>query len=180
MKNHLKATLTVAAIMSLGLGTLVLDSTTRNVHAEETEVNVNVPVTLAITSHTPTVNIDASNPNQFYTGTASIVSTTNNPTGYTLTMADKDTNTDLVNPDYDSSTTPASFAGTIGSITSPITVDGTGSNFTVNKWGYAKESATTTFLPIPASTAAEEVKKTDAPAETSTATVTFGTKVTKT
>ena len=173
LRNQGKVLATLCLSSALVFGGLMLGAAAPSAHAEETEVNVNVPTTLAITSHTANVVIDADNYNQFYTDSATITSTTNNPTGYTLTMADKDTNTSLVNDDYDGQ----DFLHAIDSITSSITVDGTGSNFTVNKWGYAKDSATTTFLPIPASTAAEEIKVTDGPAENSTTTVTFGTKV---
>ena len=159
--------------------TLGADLGMNNAHAEgsttTTNLSLDVPLVLAITSNTSKVTIGTENLDTFYTGTASVSATTNNQTGYTLTMANNDTNTSLVNDDYDS-TTAGQYAGTIDSIASNITVDSTGSNFTVNKWGYAIDSAPSVFKPIPTSTAAEEVKKTTE-AGSGSATVTFGTKV---
>ena len=163
----------IASLLVVGAGIFVATPSFGSDAHAETEgpvaVSVNVPLTLAIKDITSSVDIAADNVGEFYTGTTTVKVVTNNATGYTLSMEDDDNDTALKNADY---------AGTqIDSITSNVTIDATGSNFGVNKWGYSTDAAE--FKPIPVSGSAAQIEKTNAPTDETASTVTFGTKVNK-
>ena len=97
-----------------------------------------------------------------------VIVNTSNPTGYTLTIADKDTDTAMHN-------TVTTITDTISSLAATAT----DTTFPANTWGYSIDSIASTqnFSPIPLSTAADTIKTTDAAATEDITPVTFGVNV---
>ena len=107
----------VLAIFSAGQITFAVDSSS--------EINVNIPARLSITSSKSTISLNPSNPNSFYADFTSLTVNTNNATGYTLTMSDADNDTSLKH-----SNSAAYQIPTVSSDTNK-------SEFLANKWGYS-------------------------------------------
>ena len=107
----------VLAIFSVGQIAFAVDSSS--------EINVNIPARLSITSSKSTISLNPSNPNSFYADFTSLTVNTNNATGYTLTMSDADNDTSLKH-----SNSAAYQIPTVSSDTNK-------SEFLANKWGYS-------------------------------------------
>ena len=99
----------------------------------------------------------------------SVLVSTSNETGYTLTMANNDTDTSLHHVDTNITTAIPSISTSVDE-----------SNFPVNSWAYSLgdiTSSTQQFSPIPLPTSAATIKTTANPSTEDTTNVTFATKV---
>ena len=146
----------VGFLMVCGLGT--------NVMADNmaTQVNVEVPSRLSITSSKSEINLNATPTptGKFVWDYTKLTVGTNNETGYTLTMSDKDSDTNLkhVNPGV-TATIPT------------LSGDKTKADFEMNKWGYTLLGAatevqdSTNFSPVPVNTAAVTIGQSTGPVE---------------
>ena len=132
--------------------------------AANSEINVEIdPVmSLAITDNTGTNNIDTmsmevtpSVSGTFVSSSALVKASTNNETGYTLTMSNNDDNTNLVS---------STASTTIPSITTNSTNT---SDIELNKWGYSFGTTTlsSSFNPIPALSSPQTLASTTTPAD---------------
>ncbi|MBQ3310135.1 hypothetical protein IJG73_01695, partial [Candidatus Saccharibacteria bacterium] len=139
---------------------------------KDLQVNVNVSPILDLRTEksgsTITELVLSATPNSsgtFVKDNLDVIVNTSNPTGYTLTFANKDTDTALHH------TAPTST----DAITS-LTATATDTTFPLNTWGYSTGdiASTQSFSPIPISTAPVVLKATAAPASDDTTTVTFG------
>ena len=147
-----------------GVGFLMLCGLGMNVMAEsaEMQVEVEVPSRISITSSKSEINLNVTPTptGKFVWDYTTLTVGTNNETGYTLTMSDKDGDTNLkhVNP---------SVAATIPTLGG----DKTKADFEMNKWGYTLLGAatevqdSTNFSPVPVNTAAVTIGQSTGPVE---------------
>ena len=147
-----------------GVGFLMLCGLGMNVMAEsaEMQVEVEVPSRISITSSKSEINLNATPTptGKFVWDYTTLTVGTNNETGYTLTMSDKDGDTNLkhVNP---------SVTATIPTLSG----DKIKADFEMNKWGYTLLRAatevqdSTNFSPVPVNTAAVTIGQSTGPVE---------------
>ncbi|MBQ3309945.1 InlB B-repeat-containing protein [Candidatus Saccharibacteria bacterium] len=121
-----------------------------------------------------TLSVDPVASGKFIKDDLSVLVSTSNDTGYTLTMSDNDTDTAMHHLD-------ASITATIPS----ISTNATEASFPMNSWGYSLEpkvisgsdNTTQTFSSIPQATSPAAVKTTTAPTTEDATSVTFAAKV---
>ena len=132
-----------------------------DVFAENLDYNVSIQPSLAVTIPSNTVSLNL-NPftTPFNTASLPVTVSTNNPTGFNLTMSSTDTNLTLRSG---SETIPTLATNTDGY---------SESDFTTNAWGY-KLSTATNYSPFALS---NQLLVTDAPTNATTSTVTFAAK----
>ena len=106
-------------------------------------------------------------PNNFVSGVINATASTNSQYGYTLTLEDVDTNTNLVHTNENIEAT----------VTSNFSGSKTSSEMEANTWGFSLDA--TNFSKIPANGSAVTIKSTNVPmtAASETTPVTFGAKV---
>ncbi|MBQ3310211.1 hypothetical protein IJG73_02115 [Candidatus Saccharibacteria bacterium] len=116
-----------------------------------------------------TLNVDPTASGRFIKDDLSVVVSTSNDTGYTLTFANNDTDNSMHHAD-------SSITTTIPSITTATDE----ANFPVNSWGYSLGDITSSaqqFSSIPLSTATTTIKTTTTPIAEDSTNVTFAAKV---
>ncbi|MBQ8156259.1 hypothetical protein IJ101_00520 [Candidatus Saccharibacteria bacterium] len=154
-RNKAKYIILISGIIAFGtIGS-------RAVHAESLDYNVSIQPSLAVTIPSNTVSLNL-NPftTPFNTASLPVTVSTNNPTGFSLTMSSTDTNLTLRSG---SETIPTLATNTDGY---------SESDFTTNAWGY-KLSTATNYSPFALS---NQLLVTDAPTNAITSTVTFAAK----
>ena len=145
----------------------------------QNSIGVKIATRLSITNSKPTVNINySSTQNSLHTEFTSINVSTNNKTGYTLTMSDQDENTDLAN------IKPGSTAKIPSVNTAINTTPPEHSNFPSVGWGFSTNASTTDplnnpidFSPIPKLSTPSNIRQTSGPTNNDQTNVTFGVKV---
>ena len=136
-------------------------------HANSTNIILDVGTTLSLTlsSNSISASILPTASGAFSSTSFTATASTNNSTGYKLTLASKDTDTNLVHTVTSTATIPTLSSNT------------TKTNFPNNQWGLSLDD--TNYLPTPASDGtAITVKETTAPIANDTSTVYAGAKVT--
>jgi len=136
-------------------------------HANSTNIILDVGTTLSLTLSSNSINASVlpTASGAFSSTSFTATASTNNSTGYKLTLASKDTDTNLVHTVTSTATIPTLSSNT------------TKTNFPNNQWGLSLDD--TNYLPTPASDGtAITVKATTAPIANDTSTVYAGTKVT--
>ena len=154
-RDKAKCIILISGIITFG----AIDSMA--VHAESLDYNVSIQPSLAVTIPSNTISLNL-NPftSPFNTASLPVTVSTNNPTGFSLTMSSTDTNLTLRSG---SETIPTLAANTDGY---------SESDFTTNAWGY-KLSTATNYSPFALS---NQLLVTDAPTNATTSTVTFAAK----
>ena len=157
---------------SIGFGSEVLS----DVSAADADLNVEINPVISIRVVKNNADIDTLaldvNPiaaGRFVKDDLSILVSTSNETGYTLTMSDNDNDSSMRHTDN-------SVTAAIASVSST----GDESNFPVNSWGYSLSdisSATQQFSAIPILTSAATIKTTSDPVTEDQTNVTFAAKV---
>ena len=145
----------------------------------DVSVNINPVLSMRITKNNTDITeldlaIDPLPAGRFTKDDLTVLISTSNETGYTLTFSDKDTDTAMHHTD-------TAITATIPS----ITTNATEANFPTNSWGYSLEPKTIsgsdntaqTFSTIPANTATATIKTTSAPTNEDATDVTFAAKI---
>ena len=129
---------------------------------------------ISLSNSSPNLTTTLDEKNKVYSLSTNLSVSTNNYTGYTLSMTDP-AGTDLEDADVET-TIPSIESATT------LTTANLDATFPANRWAFTtdllinSDQGTTTYKPLPAETATE-LKVTDEPANASTTTVTFSTKI---
>lgn len=118
------------------LGVLIIGTTSSAVSPPNSVLNFKVAPKLALSNSKSIITINAENPDQFYSDFTTLSVSTNNPTGYTMTMSDSDNITSLKNTNLTA----------IPSITQNISK----TIFPTGAWGFSLDD--NNYQPVPAST----------------------------
>lgn len=118
------------------LSVLIIGTTSSAVSPPNSVLNFKVAPKLALSNSKSIITINAENPDQFYSDFTTLSVSTNDPTGYTMTMSDSDNITSLKNTNLTA----------IPSITQNISK----TNFPTGAWGFSLDD--NNYQPVPAST----------------------------
>jgi uncharacterized protein (TIGR02145 family) len=130
------------------------------------DINLTVGEVMNLTLDTNSLNLSTA-PNNFVSGVINATASTNSQYGYTLTLEDVDSNTNLVHTNENiEATVSSSFSGSK-----------TSSEMEANTWGFSLNE--TDFYKVPANGSPVALKRTTTPMATASETtpVTFGAKV---
>lgn len=168
LKTRISALVAVGAVAGLALvplGTTVSAATT---DTEDATVSVLVGSTITIDTVTPTANIVNAVPDSGTPGSVAqtVTVSTNNSTGYTLTLS-------MVSSDANN----GNLVGT-GSNVAVITPVATTGALANNTWGYNTTGGTSSFSAVPASGSAVTLKNTATPVSGEATSVTYGAQIT--
>lgn len=176
-----RLTSTTLALSAIGIAALPVVASAATQTANTT-INANVGAAISMTtSSTVTINATPTAGGVVSSASDTVTVNTNNTIGYTLTLADADTNTNLVSGGNN-------IAAHTGTFASPTTLsNGTWGYRIVSAGGfgaaaYSAEtnngSSTSTWAGVPSSASPVTIKTTGTSASNDTTTVWYGTKVT--
>lgn len=175
-----RLTSTTLALSAIGIAALPVVASAA-AQSASTTINANIGSTISVTtSATVAINATPTAGGVVSSASDTVTVNTNNASGYTLTLADADTNTDLVS----GSDTITAHAGTFASPTA--LANGTWGYRIVGAGGfggtaYAGESnnvsSTSTWAGVPSSASPTTIKTTASSATNDTTTVWYGTRV---
>ena len=144
-------------------------SPTNGTHADNSttaDVNLSVNEVMSLTLNTDTLNLSAT-PNSFISGIITATVSTNSQYGYTLTLEDEDSDSNMVHTNSDiSSVVTSSFSGSK-----------TSTDLEDNTWGFSLNA--TDFYKVPVNGSPVALKRSTTPMETEneSSDITFGAKV---
>ncbi|MBQ3409856.1 hypothetical protein IJG66_00650 [Candidatus Saccharibacteria bacterium] len=171
--------LLILTLMALVMTPTMMPGSSSAAGSATATITVNIPDNIAIELSKTALNIDlgiTGGTDAFGSDNTIVDVSTNNYTGYTLSMTDNDTtptgNTALIRQKNEASEADS----TIPTIESDIEGGYTSDTMTASHWGYSLASATTGYKAVPALGATNVIKTTDSASSSDTTPVFFGVK----